>query len=511
MVPLRVVSEGLGASVGWSAKERRADIAMSGSAISLVMGQSYAIVNGARVKLDASVQMKQNRTMVPLRFVGEQLGLGVAWSSADRTVKLTSPGEGPAPGPGATPSPSPGPGATPAPSPSPGPSATPAPTPGTPPGQVVPGPGAPAKLRGTWVSTVYNLDWPSAASAKSRDSAKQKLEFTQLLDELQEMGMNAVFVQVRPAGDALYPTLLSPWSAFLTGKQGLAADYDPLAFMIDEAHRRGMELHAWFNPFRAASTADTAQLDPGSIVRQHPEWIVNAGGKLYVNPGIPAARQAIIDSIAEVAARYDVDGIHLDDYFYPSGSAFDDEGTYKLYSAGSLLSKGDWRRANINAFVEELDRAVHAAKPTVRFGISPFGVWRNQSTDPAGSETKAGVTAYDSMYADVRLWVQKGWLDYVAPQIYWSFAHPTVPYGKVADWWQRTVRGTGVELYVGHSPYKLGTTEAGWQSSAEIVRQLDYNQLAGSVTGELFFSAKDLRRNPLGIADALRSYYAGAE
>ncbi|PLT43724.1 family 10 glycosylhydrolase [Paenibacillus sp. FSL W8-1187] len=517
MVPLRVVSEGLGASVSWSAKERRADIAMSGSEISLVMGQSYATVNGARVKLDASVQMKQSRTMVPLRFVGEQLGLGVAWSSADRTVKLTSPGgepgatPGTTPGPGATPSPSPNPSATPAPSATPGtnpvPSATPSPTPG----QVVPGPGAPAKLRGTWVSTVYNLDWPSAASAKSNDSAKQKLEFTALLDELQAMGMNAAFVQVRPAGDALYPTLLSPWSAFLTGKQGLKADYDPLAFMIDEAHRRGMELHAWFNPFRAASTADPAQLDAGSIVRQHPEWIVNSGGKLYVNPGIPAARQAVIDAIVEVAARYDVDGIHLDDYFYPSGSAFDDEGTYKLYSAGTLLSKGDWRRGNINAFVEQLDRAVHAAKPSIRFGISPFGVWRNQSTDPSGSETKAGVTAYDSMYADVRLWVQKGWLDYVAPQIYWSFAHPTVPYGKVADWWQRTVRGTGVDLYIGHSPYKLGTTEAGWQSSSEIVRQLDYNQLAGSVTGELFFSAKDLRRNPLGIADALRSYYAGAQ
>ncbi|SDS71792.1 Uncharacterized lipoprotein YddW, UPF0748 family [Paenibacillaceae bacterium GAS479] len=524
MVPLRVVSEGLGASVSWSSKQRRADIAMSGSTISLTMGQTYALVNGTRVKLDTSVQMKGNRTMVPLRFVSEQLGLVVDWNKGTQTIRLTSPGgEGGEPSPGTGTGTQPGtgtgtqPGTGTGTQPGTGTGTQPGtgtgtqPGTGTNPGAVVPGPGKPAKLRGAWISTVYNLDWPTATSAKAKDSAKQKLEFTQLLDELKGMGMNAVFVQVRPAGDALYPTLLSPWSAFLTGKQGLKPDYDPLAFMIEETHRRGMEFHAWFNPFRASTTTDKAQLDPLSLVRQQPEWIVNSGGKLYVNPGIPAARQAIIDAITEVAARYDVDGIHLDDYFYPSGSAFDDEAIYKLYSAGTLMSKADWRRSNINAFVQELDRSVKAAKPSVSFGISPFGVWRNKSVDPTGSDTKAGVTTYDSMYADVRLWVQQGWIDYVAPQIYWSFAHPTVPYDKVAEWWLKTVKGTGVDLYIGHSPYKLGTSESGWQSSAEVTRQLDYNQLTGAVPGELFFSAKDLRRNPLGIADALRSYYADAD
>lgn len=507
MVPLRIVSEGLGATVSWSAKQRRADIEMSGSSISLIAGQSYATVNGKRINLDASIEVKGGRTMVPLRFVGEQLGLNVKWDGKLRTVRLTSPGEnGANPGTGTETPPNPGngpetgnpgPGTTPGPSPSPQPPEQPAED--------------PAELRGAWVSTVYNLDWPTAASAKANDSAKQKQEFTALLDELQKMGMNAVFVQVRPAGDALYPSLLSPWSSYLTGKQGVKPNYDPLGFMIEETHKRGMEFHAWFNPFRASTTTDSSQLDPLSLVRQKPEWIVNAGGKPYINPGIPAARQAVIDIITEVAARYDVDGIHLDDYFYPSGTEFNDEATYKLYSAGSGLSKADWRRSNINKFVQELDRSVHAAKSDVEFGISPFGVWRNKSVDPTGSDTKAGVTAYDNMYADVRLWVQQGWLDYVAPQIYWSFAHPTAAYDKVADWWMTTVKGSGVDLYIGHSPYKLGTPETGWQSSSEIIKQLDYNEQSGSVSGELFFSAKDLRRNTLGVADALSSYYADVQ
>ncbi|MGU3473619.1 family 10 glycosylhydrolase [Paenibacillus sp. D51F] len=526
MVPLRIVSEGLGATVDWSAKEKTARISMSGSVITLKMGQNFAVVNGANISLDASVETKQSRTMVPLRFVGEQLGLSVDWNAASRKISLSSPagpGAGGEPGTGAGNQPDAGTGTQ----PGTGTGSEPGTGTGTQPGTgtgsqpgtgsgsqpgggtVVPGPGLQAPLRGAWVSTVYNLDWPSTASYK--DGARQRREYVQLLDDLQRLGMNAAFVQVRPSGDALYPSLLVPWSSYLTGKQGLAPDYDPLAFMIEETHRRGMEFHAWFNPFRASTTSDTTKLDSGSIMLQHPEWIVNSGGKPYINPGIPAARQSIIDAIMEVVARYDIDGVHLDDYFYPSGSSFDDEAVYRLYSAGSLKGKADWRRDNINAFVRQLSESIHAQKPAVRFGISPFGVWRNKSADPEGSDTKAGTSTYDGMYADVRLWVRQGWLDYVAPQIYWSFAHPTAPYEKVAEWWTTTVKGTGVDLYIGHSPYKLGTTEAGWQSASEIIRQLDYDQLTGSVTGELFFSAKDLRRNPLGVGDALSSYYSSAK
>ena len=362
MVPLRVVSEGLGASVNWSAKEQKAEISLSGSTIVLTMGNTYAVVNGTQVPLDASVQMKQGRTMIPLRFVGEQLGLAVDWDASARKITLVSPGS---PSSGGSESGQPSSGGT---------GNVPAANPGT---------GAPSgqtQLRGAWVSTVYNLDWPSAASSSS--SAKQKQEYTGLLDDLQRLGMNAVFVQVRPSGDALYPSALVPWSAYLTGTQGKSPDYDPLAFMIEETHKRGMQFHAWFNPFRAATTADVSKLDPLSVVRAHPDWTVNAGGKLYINPGIPAARQSIIDAISEVVSRYNIDGVHLDDYFYPSNTPFDDDGTYKLYSAGTLMAKGDWRRSNINVFVQTLDERIHALKPSVRFGISPFGVWRNKSVDP---------------------------------------------------------------------------------------------------------------------------------
>jgi uncharacterized lipoprotein YddW (UPF0748 family) len=268
-----------------------------------------------------------------------------------------------------------------------------------------------------------------------------------------------------------------------------------------------MEFHAWFNPFRANTDAKTDNLATNHVVITHPEWIVKSGNKMYINPGIPEARQHIIDAVMEVVQNYEIDGVHLDDYFYPSDGNFDDELTYLAYNNDPLLNKGDWRRNNINLFVEQLGKSIHNAKKGIRYGISPFGVWRNKDMDSTGSDTKASVSAYDNNYADVRTWIRQNWIDYVVPQVYWSLSFPKARYDVLVDWWANEVRGTNVDLYIGHSPYKLGTPEIGWGTSEEIINQLKYNTKYFEVKGDIFFSAKDLRRNPLGLIPALQAYY----
>ncbi|MED1783135.1 family 10 glycosylhydrolase [Brevibacillus fortis] len=481
MVPMRVIGENLGAEVNWEPKSQTATISKQDTLLSMTVNQKNALVNNNSVPLDSSVQNKQGRIMVPLRFVSEQLGLTVNWEDKTRTIRLQS-----------------GNVATMTPPPQDVLSETGGMEPSTP---VVTN----GELRGVWISTVYNLDWPSSGSYGN--PAKQQQEYIQLLDELQAMGMNAVFVQVRPSGDAMYPSTLVPWSRFLAGTPGKDPGYDPLAFMVEETHRRGMQFHAWFNPFRATTDAKTDQLPANHVIKQHPDWIVNANKKLYINPGIPAARQQIINEVMEVVQRYDIDGVHLDDYFYPSNVAFADDAAFKAYNSKKIVSKADWRRDNINQFVQQLNQSIKSVKPHVQFGISPFGVWRNSNVDPTGSDTKAGVTAYDHMYADVRTWIQQGWIDYVTPQIYWSFSFAPAQYDKLVTWWANEVQATNVKLYIGHSPYKLGTAEAGWQSAQEIINQLNYNAMVPQVQGSIFFSAKDLRKNPLGLLPALSSYY----
>ncbi|MGO4547357.1 family 10 glycosylhydrolase [Paenibacillus sp. 2TAB23] len=480
MVPLRVISEELKASVEWSQADQRATItSRDGKTIRMVKGDTVATVNGDIVRLDNTVLLNKGRVMVPLRFVSEVLGLQVNWNQSNRTITMLS---------AAVDHPSDG-----------------TVTPPTEP-EPSPGPDANTGMRGAWVSTVYNLDWPSAASYLN--PVKQMGEFVSLLDDLQNMGLNAVFVQVRPAGDALYPSKLVPWSKYVTGVQGLAPTYDPLAFMIEEAHKRDMEFHAWFNPFRAHVDAKTESLAPTHVSKEHPDWIVNAAGKLYINPGIPEARQHIINAIMEVVNGYDVDGVHLDDYFYPSNVTFADDVTFKTFNSAKIQSKADWRRDNINEFVRQLGDSIHKANPQVEYGISPFGVWRNKAVDKTGSDTKASITAYDDMYADVRTWIKQGWIDYITPQIYWSLSFNVARYDKLVDWWAEEVKSTGVDLYIGHSPYKLGTKEAGWQSAQEMVNQLEYNRKYTEVKGDVFFSAKDLRKNTLDIVNVLRTYYS---
>ncbi|MFD1270050.1 family 10 glycosylhydrolase [Paenibacillus motobuensis] len=481
MVPLRVISEGLGASVLWSQATKTATIQKNGNKLVLITGQGVAEVNGSSVALDVSVENIRGRTMVPIRFVSEQLGLDVVWNQSLKTISLTSKdGDPQLPGEeGQNPQPPVNP------------------------------PQVSNELRGAWVSTVYNLDWPSSTSAGKADSQKQ--DYVKLLDDLQGMGINAVFVQVRPSGDAFYPSDLVPWSTYLTGVSGKDPGYDPLQFMIEETHRRGMEFHAWFNPFRASVDTNTAKLANNHVANSQPEWIVKFANKLYINPGIPDARKHVIDTIMEVVNGYDIDGVHLDDYFYPTGetktSYFNDDSTYKQYNSKQLNNKGDWRRDNINEFVKDLGRSIHQVKPNVSFGISPFGVWRNKSTDATGSDTKAGITAYNSTYADVRAWIQNDWVDYVAPQIYWSMSFNLAKYDTLVDWWAKEVAGSRVKLYIGHAPYKLGTSEAGWNSAQEIINQLTYNRSVPEVSGSIFFSAKELRKNPLGLIPLLQSFY----
>lgn len=513
MVPLRVISESLGAQVRWSQAAKQVTISQDDTIITMVSGQNSAFVNGSVITLDATVQTVSGRVMVPLRFVSNQLGVAVRWDNEAKVVNLYKDTVSPVPStpasPAATPAPTPAATTKPSPTATPVPTAIPTPTPAATteplPTVVVPTPAAGTELRGVWVSTIYNLDFPSTASYGKQ--AMQEKEFKALLDDVQAMGMNAVFVQVRPSADALYPSDLVPWSKVLTGKQGVAPTYDPLQFMLDETHRRGMTFHAWFNPFRANTDTDTSKLASNHVAVEHPDWVLTSGSQLLINPGVPAARQHVIDVIMEVVNHYDIDGVHLDDYFYPSNITLSDDDTFKTYNSKKLATKAEWRRSNIDEFVRQLDESIHSVRPTVDFGISPFGVWRNKSQDANGSDTNAGVTAYDSMSADVRKWVKQGWIDYVAPQVYWSMSLSAARYDKVVDWWAAQVANTDVDLYIGHAAYKLGTKETGWQTSEEIIKQLKYNTKHPEVKGDIYFSAKDLRKNPLGIIDALKSYY----
>lgn len=463
MVPLRVISENLGAQVSWSQADQTATIQKDGNTLVLKLGSSAVQVNGSVVNLEASVEISSGRTMVPLRFVSEQLGIDVNWNQQTRTITLSS-------GAGVT-------------LPEPGAGGEELQTDLPQPPVVETSNG----LRGVWVSTVSNLDWPSKSSYGKVEA--QKAEYVQLLDEVQAMGMNAVFVQVRPSADAIYPSSLVPWSSYLTGTVGKDPGYDPLQFLIEETHRRGMEFHAWFNPFRASTGSDVSKLPANHVANQHPEWIVKFDGKLYINPGIPEAREHVISAIMEVVNKYDIDGVHLDDYFYPTGETtskkFADDAAFKSYNAKKIATKGDWRRDNINQFVQKLGQRIAASKPEVSFGISPYGVWRNKSNDLTGSDTKASVTAYDSTYADVRTWIKNEWIDYVAPQLYWSMTRKEVRYDLLVDWWAQEVRGTNVKLYIGHAPYKLGTPEIGWSTAQEIINQLEYNRQIPEISGSI--------------------------
>jgi len=362
------------------------------------------------------------------------------------------------------------------------------------------------EMRGVWVATVVNIDWPAQ---KGMSVEAQKADFIKLLDMHQRNGMNAVFVQIRPAADAFYPSQYEPWSEYLNGKQGLPPTpyYDPLAFMIEETHKRGMEFHAWLNPYRAVFNIHNSSISPSHITKIHPEWFVTYGTTKYFNPGLPEVRAFVTRVVKDIVTRYAVDGIHMDDYFYPyriAGKEFPDGKAYQQYGKG--LSKDEWRRANCDSIILNLFQAIRAANPYVKFGVSPFGVWRNKSQDPEGSNTKAGQTNYDDLYADILLWLKKGWIDYVAPQLYWEQGHKLADFDTLLAWWNAHTYGR--QLYIGQAIYRAGSNAA-WRNPNEIPNEIKAIRSYPTTQGSIFFSSKNFENNPNGWADSLRyDYYA---
>lgn len=360
------------------------------------------------------------------------------------------------------------------------------------------------EFRGAWIATVDNIDWPSR---KGLPADSQKAEFIRLLDMHRSNGMNAVIMQVRPAADAFYPSPYEPWSEWLTGVQGRPPEpyYDPLAFMVEETHRRGMEFHAWLNPYRAVFNLTRSSVAPTHITRLKPEWFLDYGDKRYFDPGHPDAQAFVTDVVADIVRRYAVDAIHFDDYFYPyriSGREFPDTSTYRRFGAGMAID--DWRRSNVDSIIVRLRRAITRENPYCRFGISPFGVWRNRDKDPRGSDTRAGQTNYDDLYADVRLWLEKDWIDYVVPQLYWEFEHQNAPFEPLLDWWSRN--SFGKPCYIGLGFYRAGSNTA-WRDRTLISRQLSAIRSRPNIHGAVYFSSKTFFRNPLGWNDTLRRYY----
>lgn len=361
------------------------------------------------------------------------------------------------------------------------------------------------EFRGAWVSSVYNLDWPST---KGLGVEQQKAEYIKLLDDLQDAGISAVIVQVKPAADALYPSIHAPWSEYLTGIQGKSPGYDPLEFMIEETHSRGMEFHAWFNPFRVTTgTNKTDKLASNNIAKLKPEWVTEYDNKLFLNPGLPEVRTYVKNTVLEVVKNYDVDAIHFDDYFYPYPDSkkndFPDESIYKKYGK-AYKNKADWRRHNINAMIKDISISIKSEKPNVKFGISPFGVWRNASVSPKGSDTRASITSYDTLYADTRYWAYTGWIDYIVPQIYWNIGFAAADYEKTLKWWVKEMDGKPVDLYVGQALYKVGTAEGTWQDPDELPKQILMNRQYDTVKGSIFFRSKLLQNNVLGFTDRLK-------
>ncbi|MEV4581188.1 family 10 glycosylhydrolase [Nonomuraea jabiensis] len=363
------------------------------------------------------------------------------------------------------------------------------------------------ELRGVWIATTQNIDWPSKAGL-SPD--RQRAEYVKILDGAAKRNLNAVFVQVRPASDALYKSSLEPWTQYLTGTAGKDPGWDPLPFLIDEAHKRGMEFHAWFNPYRASYGDSAAKLPAGHPARKHPDWTIKYGGRLYYNPGLPAVRDHVTKVITDVVSRYDIDGVHFDDYFYPypaAGQKFDDGAAFAKYGDGKKLAA--WRRDNVNTLVAQVDKAVHDTKGYVKFGISPFGIWRNKSNDPTGSDT-SGMSAYDSIYADARAWIKAGTVDYVLPQLYWPRGHKLADYNTLAAWWSDEVKGTDVQLYIGQGLYRVGAKDdRAWTKPGELAAEVGVNRDHKQVKGEVYFSAKNLLANPLGSVDRVaKNHYA---
>ncbi len=360
-------------------------------------------------------------------------------------------------------------------------------------------------VKGVWVATVANINFPSKAGLSA---SQLKGEIDAIMDNIVQMGLNTVYFQVRPSGDALYPSDLYPSSAYVVKKQGDALPLDLLEYAIRAAHERGISFHAWINPYRVTnSTTSTASLSSSNPAVKHPSWVISDGTKLYLNPGLPEVRQYIIDGVMEIVNKYDVDGIHFDDYFYPNVlGMWDDSATFAQYGAGLTLE--NWRRANNDALVKGVYEAIKARNKNVQFGISPAGVWAKKSNATPDGTSNIGnpMQTYYQGFADTKKWVENQWLDYICPQIYWEISHSQAPFKPILDWWNDLVANRNVKLYAGIGAYKCETNE-NYKSGTEIPAQLDYAESKPHVSGVVFYSYGSLISNFAGVGDQVRARF----
>ena len=378
------------------------------------------------------------------------------------------------------------------------------------------------EFRAVWVTTVNNSDFPST---KSLSTEAQKAEFINLLEMHKRNGMNALVVQIRPSADAFYPSPYEPWSEYLMGTQGKPPIpyYDPLEFMITETHNHGMEFHAWMNPYRAVNNIEKSSISPTHITNLHPEWFINYGSKKYFDPGNKQVQKFVVNVVKDVVSRYKIDAIHFDDYFYPyrndtisfddyfypgiriSGiNDYDDSKSFSKYGNGMDIQS--WRRNNVDSIISMISRVIKQENKFCKFGISPFAVWRNKDKDPDGSDTHAGHTNYDDLYADVLLWLKMGWIDYVVPQLYWETGNKVVDYEILVDWWAK--HAYGKQLYIGQGMYRaVKARSEAWKNKNELPNQIKKLREYPQIQGSIYFTSKTFKSNPNGWTDSLRSNY----
>lgn len=356
------------------------------------------------------------------------------------------------------------------------------------------------EFRGAWIQTAFQGEYKSMSPAVMRKTFIKRLDF------LQQCGINAIVFQVRPEADAFYASKLEPWSRFLTGTQGQApaGRFDPMAFLIEECHKRNMEFHAWLNPYRARMGSET-DLASNHIYFKHPEWFVTYNKQLLFDPGLPACRQFICKVVQDIVSRYDVDAIHMDDYFYPypvGGMPFPDDQSFRKYGRAQGFTeaqRGDWRRENVNKLVKEIKQTILRTKPWVRFGISPFGIYRNKKSTPDGSGSDTnGLQNYDDLYADVLKWVREGWIDYNIPQIYWEIGHSAADYITLIKWWNQHAEGG--HLYIGQDVART-------MKAQQLTRKMKYERALSHVEGNCFWPANEILWNNGGVADSLLQHY----
>lgn len=352
------------------------------------------------------------------------------------------------------------------------------------------------EFRGAWINTIYRDEYARLSTAECKKYLQS------LLDKLNSAGVNVVFFQVRPQADAFYPSELEPWSRFLTtGGKAPVPFWDPLQFMIEQAHERGMELHAWLNPYRVTSAARQI-LPKNHLYHKHPERFIRYEGKLYFDPALQTNRDFIVQVVSDIVKRYDVDGIHFDDYFYPypGKTEFPDNASYRKY--GGKLKRDDWRRHNVDLLIESVHNSIQSCKPWVRFGVSPFGIWRNKKSDSRGSDT-AGLENYDALYADVLLWADRGWVDYLIPQLYWERGHRLADYDILVKWWNDNV--SDCQLYIGQDVKRCMDKADLDGGHDQLNSKIDACRTAGNISGVCWWPAYSITDNYKEVADRLRS------